>query len=89
MVDHLLRRLGGLVHMLTKVVRRAKFEQIGVERWHLRLDVVEQISLLHVTSVDLDWHLLEKLTNYEFVLYDILLQKLHFDVAKFGGEGLC
>jgi hypothetical protein len=60
-LDKVFRRLRGVVNVLTEVVRGRQLEEIGVKSWHFRLDVVKQVSLLHMAAVDLDWHLLEQL----------------------------
>lgn len=63
--------------MLTQVVRGCKFKQVGVKRWHFRLNVVKQVGLLHVAAVNLDWNLFKELCQHKFVLDYILLKDLH------------
>lgn len=73
--------------MLTKVVWGCKFKQVCVKRWHFRLDIVKQVGLLHVTAVDLDWHLFEELCEHKFVLDYVLLKYLHLENAMVSAEG--
>ena len=49
----LIERLGHLsncMDMRLEVSRRGEFKQVGVEGWHLWLNVVEQVCLLHVRT---------------------------------------
>ena len=55
------------VHMGFEVCLRSQLKDISVEGRHLWLDVVEQIGLLHVRSLHLDWNLLKHLFHCEFL----------------------
>ena len=50
-----------LVDMLLEVRLLGKFEHVGVESWHRWLNVIEQIRLLHVTSIYFDLDLLKEI----------------------------
>lgn len=59
--------------MVAEVLWRRKLEQVGIEGRHLRLDVVEEISLNQVAAIDSDWDLLEELINRHVLRSDALL----------------
>lgn len=49
------------------VLGGSQFEQVHVERGHLRLDVVEQVRLLHVTALGANLDFLEELRHTKFL----------------------
>lgn len=49
------------VNVRNKVLRSGELEQVDVKGRHLRLNVVEQVSLLHVTALSADLNFFEKL----------------------------
>lgn len=73
-----------MINMLTQVVWGRKFEQVGVKRWHFRLDIVKQVGLLHMAAVDLDWYLFEELCQRKFVFDYVILKDLHLEDAVVG-----
>jgi len=87
-MDHLFGSQSGLVSVLAKVVGCGHVEQVCVECWHLRLDVVEQVGLLHVASVDLHWHFFEHLSHVQAVLRDLFLDQSHLDLTVYLLESL-
>lgn len=70
------RRLNSLMHMVAKVVLRRQFKQVSVESGHIRLNVIEEVRLLHVTAVQFDWNLLEQLRNSKVLRVDLRLHNL-------------
>lgn len=53
--------LDSLVNVRAQIVRCCKLKDVRVEGGHLGLNVIEKVSLLHVTTLDFYWNLLEKL----------------------------
>jgi hypothetical protein len=43
----------------TKIVWGGKFEEICVKSWHLGLNVVEKVGLLHVAALNFDGNFFE------------------------------
>ena len=87
-LNNLLRGQSCLVSVLAQVVGRGHVEQVCVECWHLRLNVVEQVGLLHVASVDLHGHFIEELSKVESFFRDLFLGQSHLDLAVHLVEGL-
>ena len=80
-IDKGLGKLTRLEYVLAKVLGgRAKLEHVGVESWHVWLDVVEKESLKEVRSVDSHWNFLEENGHGKAIVSDFILQKLcgHF-----------
>lgn len=69
------------VHVRNKVVGGCEFENVDVEGRHLRLDVVEQVCLLHVASLNANRDLLKELGNRQLFRIDFLLHKLQLNLA--------
>ena len=65
--------LHGGVDVRAEVVAVGELENVGVEGGHLRLDVVEKVSLLHMVTVNSDGDLLEELGHGESGSLDGLL----------------
>ena len=72
----LLCSLDGLVNVRAEVIWRHQLEHIGVEGWHTRLYVVEEVGLLHVRSVDLNRYFLEEFLDLQMLLINALLHKM-------------
>lgn len=72
----LLRSLDGLVNVRAEVIWRHQLEHIGVESWHTGLNVVEEVGLLHVRSVDLNRYFLEEFLDLQVLLVNALLHEM-------------
>ena len=48
------------MNVVTEIVGVHELENICIESGHFRLDVIEKIGLLHVTSLNFDWDFFEK-----------------------------
>ena len=73
--------LGGLVHVRLQICWLGQFEHISVEGRHLRPDVIEEISLLHVVPLDSDGDLLKDVCLGEVELQETDLVNIHLDAA--------
>ncbi len=62
--------------MVAQVLRRRELEQVRVEGWHLRLDVVEEVGLDEVAAVDADGDFFEKLMHCHILRSDTLLNQV-------------
>ena len=70
--------------MLLEVCLLSQLEHIRVECWHLWLDVIEQVGLLHVTPVDFDLKLLKELLRCCFLGQQHALYQLCGEYAIMG-----
>lgn len=74
LVDEGLGELTSLENVLVKVLGgRAKLEHVGVESWHVWLDMIEKESLQEVGSVDSHWNLLEENGHGKAIVSDFIL----------------
>lgn len=62
-----------LVNVIAEVLWGRKLEKIGVESGHLGLNVIEEVSLDHVRTVNANGNFLEKLCNGEVLRTNALL----------------
>lgn len=64
-----------LVDMIAKVLRRGQLEKIGIKCGHVGLNMIEEVGLHEVATVDTDGDLLKELGDSQTLRADALLDQ--------------
>ena len=69
------------MNMRLEIGRLCQLKHVGVECGHLWTDIVKQVRLLHVTSIDSHWDLLVELLDRQAHLDEPSLSNSHLNIA--------
>jgi len=71
--------LSGLVHVRFEITRLCEIENVRVKCRHFRSDVVKEVGLLHMVSLDTNGNLIVQVSTSEIFFEELLLANHHLD----------
>ena len=75
LMSELIGCLVQLIDMVAKILRSRQLEEVSVESWHVRLNMIEKVSLHEVAAVNSDRDLLKELRDCQVLRSDALLNQ--------------
>lgn len=73
--------LSGLVHVRFEIARLGEIEHVRVKCRHFRSNVVKEVGLLHMVSLDTNGNLIVQVGASEIFFEELLLANHHLDEA--------